>query len=419
MSTSKDQPPFKRIVHVMRRFVPEKWGGTESVVYHLAREFTKLGIESPIYATAMFAEPGRETFRGVEVHRFPYVLPWFGLSAEQKHALELKGGNPFSWSLLRALQREKKADLFHAHVQHRLGGSVRSAARGHGIPYAVSIHGGHHTLPGEQTASMLAPTKGKLEWGKAVGLALGARKTLDEAGTIFCVGQDEYAAMQAERPSQSVHYQPNGVDVARFENARADDFLTAFPHLAGKQIILCVSRVDPQKNQMLLVQAFARIARDLPDHHLVFIGAEVVEAYGNQLRTSIHEAGLTHRITWIPGLPPGDPALPGAFRAASCFVLPSVHEPFGIVILEAWAAGLPVIASRVGGIPGFTENEKNILHFPSGDAGALSEALRRLADGPRLADTIATAGHELAAAHYDWPAVARRVLDLYPRAPQR
>ncbi|MFZ4773825.1 MAG: glycosyltransferase family 4 protein [Terrimicrobiaceae bacterium] len=414
-----EPPAFRRIVHVMRRFVPSKWGGTESVVFHLAREFTRLGIESPIYATAMFASPGKETFRGVQIHRFPYSLPWWGLTPAARQALELKGGNPFSLSMLRALWREKNADLFHAHVQHRLGGAVRFAARHHNIPYAVSIHGGHHTLPGEQTRQMLAPTRGTVEWGKAAGLLLGARRTLDDAGAIFCVGQDEYAAMRKERPAQPVHYQPNGVDLAKFRDARAEDFFGSYPQLLGKKIILCVSRVDPQKNQLLLVQAFARAAAQLPDHHLVLIGAEVVEDYGRRLREEIAACGLAERVTWIPGLPPDDPALPGAFRAAETFVLPSIHEPFGIVILEAWAASLPVIATRVGGIPGFTTDGENILLVPDGEAEALSAAILRLAASPGLGRNLAENGFALAASRYDWPAIARQLLDVYPQPKPR
>ncbi len=410
-----EPPTFRRIVHVMRRFVPSKWGGTESVVFHLAREFSRLGIESPIYATSMFARAGKEIVRGVEIHRFPYSLPWWGLTPEARHALELKGGNPFSLSLLNALRREKSASLFHAHVQHRLGGSVRFAARRLGIPYAVSIHGGHHTLPGEQTRQMLAPTKRTIEWGKAAGLLLGARHTLDDAGAIFCVGQDEYDAMRRERPGQSVHYQPNGVDLPRFRDARAEDFFQQFPDLRGKRIILCVSRVDPQKNQLLLVEAFASVAASLPDHHLVLIGAEVVEEYGRRLREEIAARGLQRRATWIPGLAPNDPALPGAFRAAEVFVLPSAHEPFGIVILEAWAASLPVIATRVGGIPGFTTDAENILLTPSGDAEAMADRLRTLAGSPGLRSTLAKNGFHLAGSRYDWPAIARQLLDLYPR----
>ncbi len=408
--------PFRRVVHVMRRFVPTKWGGTESVVFHLAREFERLGIQSPIYATAMFARPGLERIGGVEVHRFPYSLPWWGLSAEARHALELKGGNPLSFSLWRSLAKERGADLLHAHVQHRLGGTVRWAARHLQIPYAVSIHGGHHTLPGEQTAQMLAPTQGKLEWGKIAGWVLGARRTLDDAGVIFCVGRDEYEAMHRERPQQSVHYQPNGVDLPRFTQARPEAFWEKFPQLRGQEILLCVSRVDPQKNQLLLLEAFAALQGAAAKLHLVLIGAEVVENYGAKIRRTIAERGLTARVTWIPGLAPDDPALPAAFRAARLFVLPSMHEPFGIVILEAWAAGLPVVATRVGGIPGFTKDGENILLVADGSAPEMAQAIERIYADAQLAKRLAERGHAVAAAEYDWPAVARRVLELYPRS---
>lgn len=404
-------PPFRRIVHVMRRFVPAKWGGTESVVFHLAREFERQGIESPIYATAMFASPGVETFRGVQVHRFPYTLPWLGLSPEARHALELKGGSPLSFAMLRALLADRHANFLHSHVQHRLGGTVRFAARRHHIPYAVSIHGGHHTLPGEQTEQMLAPTRGKFEWGRAAGLLLGARRTLDDASAIFCVGQDECEAMQRSRSTQNVQYQPNGVDLTRFENATPDAFLDRYPVLRGKPFLLCVSRVDPQKNQLLLIDAFARIADQLPDHHLVLIGPCVVESYAKQVLE--RAAPLGDRFLLIPGLPPDEDLLPSAFRAAETFVLPSMHEPFGIVILEAWAARCPVIAARVGGIPGFTRDGENILLFPSGDAEALSRHLLTLAADAGRRNALATAGHDEAARDYDWPVIARRMLSNY------
>ncbi len=411
---AKHRSNIRRIVHVMRRFVPEKWGGTESVVFHLAREFNRLGIESPIYTTAMFAEPGLEVIDGVEIHRFKYVLPWLGLSDEQRHALELKGGSPFSWPMLMALRKERRASLLHAHVQHRLGGSVRNAAMKHGIPYVVSIHGGHHTLPQHQTDSMLEPTRGKLEWGRAMGAILRARRTLDDAAAIFCVGDDEYQLMREQRPGQKVHYQPNGVDLPRFRDADAQAFYNRCPQLRGKRLLLCVSRVDPQKNQLLLIEAFAKIQSQLPDYHIVLIGAEVVKSYGDKLREAIARTGMQERLLWIPGLAPDDPALPGAFRAADCFVLPSVHEPFGIVILEAWAAGLPVIASRVGGIPGFTTDGENCLHFESGNPHALAACILKLARDRTLNDGLADKGFKLAAERYDWPAVAKNILELYP-----
>ena len=85
---------LKKVIHVMRRFVPEKWGGTESVVFNLANEFAHEEIESPVFCTDMFATPGTQDYKGVPVKRFRYVFPWFGLSGTAKDKLRLKGGSP-------------------------------------------------------------------------------------------------------------------------------------------------------------------------------------------------------------------------------------------------------------------------------------------------------------------------------------
>ena len=67
--------PIAKVAHVMRRFTLQKWGGTESVVFNLAREYVAAGLESPIFCTDMFSKPGPETVETVPVRRFPYVLP--------------------------------------------------------------------------------------------------------------------------------------------------------------------------------------------------------------------------------------------------------------------------------------------------------------------------------------------------------
>ncbi|MEI8080099.1 MAG: glycosyltransferase family 4 protein, partial [bacterium] len=107
-----------------------------------------------------------------------------------------------------------------------------------------------------------------------------------------------------------------------------------------------------------------------------------------------------------------DPRLPSAYKAAAMFVLPTVHEPFGIVILEAWAAGTPVIATRIGGIPGFTHDGHDILLFEKNQVDGLVFQMNRLADEPGLRGRLVAAATQEVAA-YDWAAVARQMLDLY------
>lgn len=403
-----------KVAHVMRRFSLQKWGGTESVVFNLAREYTRSGVESPVYCTEMFSKQGCEQVEQVPVHRFPYVFPWLGLSEEAKAKLRLKGGSPVSFSLLRALYREPGLSLIHAHVQHRLGGIARTVARLRNIPYVVSIHGGYLTLPEEQTEKMRDPFRGKLEWGKVFGWLLGARRVLDDADAIICVGRDEHDIMQKKYPGKS-HYMPNGVRTEWFRNAAPEPFRRNHGLASDDPFILCVSRIDYQKNQLLLVQAFARFAAAHPRWKLVLVGPVTVEAYGAQIRDEVRKAGLESRVLLIPGFQPDDPLLPSAYKAASMFVLPTVHEPFGIVILEAWAAGTPVIATRIGGIPGFTHDGQDILLFERNDENALVGHLEALSNDDTLRARL-TAGATREVSHYDWTAIAQRMRAIYDQA---
>lgn len=406
-----------KVAHVMRRFVPQKWGGTESVVFNLARTYIRHGMESPVFCTDMFSVPGADSFQSVPIHRFPYVFPWLFLGEDARAKLRLKGGSPLSFGLFRALLREPELTIIHAHAQHRLGGIARTVARLRGIPYVVSIHGGYLTLPDEQSEKMKDPFRGKPEWGKAFGLLLGARRVLEDADAILCVGRDEHGEM-LRRYGDKAHYVPNGVRTDLFRNADAAAFRNHAGLRPGEKLALCVSRIDYQKNQLLLVRAFARFAATRPEWKLALIGAVTVEAYRDQILAEIRNAGMSDRVLLVPGFAPDDPLLPSAYKAADVFVLPTVHEPFGIVILEAWAAGVPVIATRVGGIPGFTHDEQDILLFEKNDENALLERLVRLAgDAPLRARLTAQAAREVAP--YDWDEVALRVCSIYEAARAR
>ena len=403
-----------KVAHVMRRFVPQKWGGTESVVFNLAKEGIRCGIENPVFCTDMFVRPGTEVFQSVPVSRYPYIFPWLFLSEEAKGKLRLKGGSPISFGLFRALLREPSLSLIHAHVQHRLGGIARTVAQLRGIPYVVSIHGGYLTLPDEQSKQMQDPFRGKPEWGKVFGWLLGARRVMDDADAIICVGRDEHEAI-SRRYGDKAHYVPNGVNTELFRSADAALFRQHAGLKPGEKLVLCVSRMDYQKNQLLLVRAFARFAATRPEWKLALIGAVTVEDYRTSVMEAVKQAGLEERVIFIPGFKPDDPLLPSAYKAADVFVLPTVHEPFGIVILEAWASGVPVIATRIGGIPGFTHDNEDILLFEKNNEQELFAHLIRLAEDPALGERLKQqAGQEVR--RYDWAEVARQMRTIYALA---
>lgn len=405
----------RAVAHVMRRFSRKKWGGTETVVYQLASHFESEGVRSPIHCTSMLEAPGPEVVGPVNLKRHRYTFPWVGLSDEDRRRLELKGGSPVAPGIFTALLREPGLDLIHTHVQLRLGGMARTAARLRRIPYVVSIHGGLLTTPPEQVEKMKEPFAGKPEWGKAVGLLVGSRHVLRDADAVICVGSDEQVLMQEKFPELRVEYIPNGVRVVDYLDRSDRHFRETARDLGlpeGAPYVLCISRIDYQKNQKLLVEAFARFASSHPRHHLVLIGPVTVEAYEAEIRDLAESAGIADRLILIPGYPPGDDRLASALAGAECFVLPTDHEPFGIVILEAWAAGTPVIATRVGGIPGFTRNGENILHVEQGKVEELAEALTALAASPGRREHLVRGG--LAEVQeYDWSRIGERFLALY------
>ena len=172
--------------------------------------------------------------------------------------------------------------------------------------------------------------------------------------------------------------------------------------------ILWYSRIDYQKNQAILLEALAK----LPDTQLLLVGPITSQIYYEQLLQRAHELNVTNRLTIIPGLPPDDPRLKAILHEAELFVLPSLHEPFGIVALEAWAAGLPVVAARVGGLADFIDHGHNGLLFNPQDATDLTAQITRLLADNELRNTL-VANALTDVLNYSWSAIAQRLAELY------
>lgn len=399
-----------KVCHILRRFNKDQWGGTESVAYHISRQLVQKGVKSPIFCTNMFAERGLECIDGIPVHRHSYTFPWFFLDDHARAQMQLKGGSPLSFSLLWALAREPETSLIHTHVHGRLGGIARSVARWKGIPYVVTVHAGYYTLPSELSQKMMQPFEGKWEWGKVFGFFLGSRRTLEDADAVIAVGMDEYEILKKKYPHKSIYHIPNGVDTEFFQSGRAKRFRDTYS-LQGP-FVLCVSRIDDQKNQLCLLRAFATFHKSHPEYQLVLIGPVTLPSYLEKLLSCAETLGVGKSLKVIEGISPDDPLLADAYSAASFFVLPSSVEPFGIVILEAWAAGTPVIASKVGGIPGFTKDEENVLWFEADNDEMLVEKMSQLAGNQEKKERL-TLGGKKAVESYGWDAISEKILAVY------
>lgn len=402
-----------KVVHVPRRFSRDDWGGTETVILNTIRGLRSHGVDGEIVTTTALAPLADEDVQGVRVRRFDYFYPFFGLDESARRDMDRKGGNLFSFSLLRALLADREVSVLHAHTGKRLGGIVRLAARLKGIPYVVSLHGGHLDIPEAELDTLAAPRRRTVEWGKVLGMAVGSRRVLDDASAILCVGRGEHERMRDAFPGKPVLYVPNGVDTAAFEGGDGHSFRRTWGIGDDERLILTVGRLDPQKNQSAVIGAMTSVLGRFPRARLVLVGPVTIEAYHQELRAQVARLGLASRVVIIPGYPVGDRRLIDAFAAADLFVLPSRHEPFGIVILEAWSAGLPVVASRVGGIPGVIDDGRTGLLVEPESVPELANAIGGLLSDPGRAAALADAGRREAKERYEWSQVCGGLAGLY------
>ncbi|MEI6389638.1 MAG: glycosyltransferase family 4 protein [Verrucomicrobiota bacterium] len=411
-----------RIVHVPRRFVAEEWGGTETVILEISRQQQRAGGRPVILTSMALATRREEEIGGVPVRRFSYSYPFLGLSRADRAAMDKKGGNLLSFSLFSSLLTQPEVRLFHAHALKRLGGEVRTAARLRRKPFVVSLHGGVFDVPAAEREQMLKPIANKPEWGKVFGALFGSRRILEDADQVICVGQSEMEKAKGQLGHDRIAYLPNGVDCAKFAVGDGAAFRARHAIPAGAFLVLNVSRLDAQKNQRLLLEAFARLLEAQPDAFLVLIGPETQPDYAAGLREFVAANGLARRVQILPGLRNDSPDLANAYHACDVFVLPSMHEPFGIVVLEAWSAGRPVIVSHVGGLKALVrDGETGLFISKAADASAedLAGQLRVLCGSPALRQKLGVAGREEALLRYDWTRIGQQLEQLYQAAEQQ
>jgi phosphatidylinositol alpha-mannosyltransferase len=197
---------------------------------------------------------------------------------------------------------------------------------------------------------------------------------------------------------------PNGVDVARFAGASPLPVRTAAP------TVVFLGRIDePRKGLAVLLEALPELVRLVPDVRLLVAGPGDVDA----VRQAV-PASLRSRVRLLSLVSEQDK--PGVYASGDVYCAPNTHgESFGIVLVEAMAAGTPVVASDLEAFRRVLEDGAAGLLVPVGDPGALAAGLAELlADGERR-QRLATAASRAVTA-YDWGTVTDRVVEVYETA---
>jgi alpha-maltose-1-phosphate synthase len=286
-------------------------------------------------------------------------------------------------------------------------------ARSRRLPFVLSIHGGIYDLPAAVRDGLLRPAGGGWDWGRPLGLLLRSRHLLAGADAIVTVNPREAALLREHHPRQRVFFQAHGVPAAAFARDCREAARQAFPSLSGREVLLVLGRIDPTKNQEWLVAQTAELARRHPRVALVLVGACTDQAYGQALRARIVRDGLQALVLVAGSLPFGDPRLVGLLQLARAVIVPSVSETFGIVILEAWAAGTPVISSRTSGARSIVQEGVNGLIFDLERPADFHAAVDQLLARPAWGRELGVAGRTKVVAEFDTAMLAGRMRRLY------
>ena len=189
-----------RVAHILRKYNPAEWGGTETAVQQLLDGLGQFGVENSVHAPRLeetvLDDPIARA--GHRVRRYRAHVPVFNIHEEQRKQLISVGGNLLSFDLITALLRERGLGVIHSHALNRIGGAGLTVAKLRKLPFLVTIHGGVLDLPKGVRSRLAAPLEGGIEWGKIFGALFRSRKVLAEADAIITCNPQE-ARLQREK----------------------------------------------------------------------------------------------------------------------------------------------------------------------------------------------------------------------------
>lgn len=285
---------------------------------------------------------------------------------------------------LRSIFRRFRPDVVHSHQVAALcyAGPAARLAR---VPAVVHTEHGKHYAARTRTRWL----------GRASGLW---------AERFFCVSQeiaDDVRDLKVAARAK-VHFLPNGIDPRPFSDPFDRDAARTRLGIGPRDpLVGTVGRLTEIKCHDVLLHGFARLASTRRDARLLLVGDGPRRAELESLAAAI---GISNRVHFA-----GYQADPENYlRLMDVFALTSRSEGMPLAVIEAWAAGVPVVATRVGGLPGMIEDGRTGLLIPPHDDAAVAAALARVLDEPSLGDRLRQAGREEFDRAYHLDAMAAR-----------
>ena len=404
-----------KVAHILRRFDKSDWGGIETVCLNLCKELIKLDLSVEILSTKAMSTKSSELYDDVPVKRFSYFYPYISFERGKKEQFDRKGGNPFSVELINYL-KESMPDLIHLHTMGFLGAQVIRFANHHNIPVVTSLHGGHFDIEKVETNSFTDLYKKTISYARLLRPIFDPTKILDKSNGIICVGNNEAIKAKESLPNKLITYIPNGVNTELFEGEKEPDF---YPNLLKinpeKKVLLYQSRIDGQKNQNFLIDIAIELQKIncLDSYHFFINGPVMNEEYYQNMKSRAMDLNISQYFSFERGFKPESREHIQSFLNAEAFLFPTIHEPFGIVALEAWASKLPVISSARGGLKYFLKHEKNALIAPLDSPSEWANQITNLDKLKR--DHLINNAYREVKESFSWKKCAQSSKDFYSR----
>lgn len=397
-----------RILHVVTAFPRTPEDVITPWLVELLKRLRDRGHEVEVFTSA-YRGGGNRAYEGIPVHRFRYFPARFeDLTHEEAVPDRLRRGFRYRLAVpayvacgmaaIWGLCRRRRYDVIHVHwaMPHILfGWAARAACRARLV---VTFYG----VELRWTARALGPLR---------RLVARAARSADAAVAISRDTAEEVRRLAGVTPAVI----PYGVGLP--PQAPAAPAPAGAQALAGAPFgVLFVGRLVERKGVRVLLEAMAHLgARRAWRAVIVGDGPErgKLEAYAAAL-------GLGERVSFRGRISSAE--LAEAYAAAQALVLPAVvdqrgdTEGLGVVLLEAMSHGVPVIASRIGGITDIVEDGKTGLLIAPGDARQLAAAVERLAEDTALARRLGEAGRRVVQERFGWEAIAARWEEVYRQA---
>ncbi len=378
-------------------FPPRETGGTAAHVAGLSQALADHGHDVVVLTTAHPRADREAEARGpVRVLRGVVDLPWLpktepvSRTASANHAMVKLGAQ------LPALLEGWRPDVVHGH-DWRMGWASDSLSSIFDVPFILTMHGTERVRHGGQLPPGAPSDINSIEWW----LAFQADRLISP--TKFMV---EQLASGFELPPELVVRVPNGIDPDLWKPP-VDGSSNDEP-VEREQLVLSWGRVQFEKGFQVLARSMATVRSRVPGVECTIAGRG---SYQPELQAQIDVEGVSD-IVRIAGFV-DDTELRALTQRAGCVVIPSLYEPFGLVALEALAAGAPLVVARTGGLAELIEGTDAGLTFEPGRPDDLANCIERVLTDQFLADELTRNARELIERKYSWKAIAAATARVY------